>query len=85
MLRYGNDGITEMNKYNNNVATQCFSQCSTRSMCTGLLDPNTSYICSCQYGYESPTNDGKNCSVSLPSEKTSYNSSINEVVDDVAL
>ena len=42
--------------------SQCLSQCGFKSRCTGLLAPTTAYECSCQDGFFSITNDGRNCS-----------------------
>ena len=33
--------------------TACLTQCGPNSLCTGALDTNASYVCSCQPGYAS--------------------------------
>ena len=35
------------------LVTACHTQCGPNSLCTGALDANASYVCSCQPGYAS--------------------------------
>ena len=35
--------------------------CSANSICTNQIGGDPGYSCSCEDGYESPTNDGKDC------------------------
>ena len=43
------------------TATDCLDTCGYSSMCSGAL--YQPFTCNCQTGYQSPTNDGKKCSL----------------------
>ena len=43
------------------TATDCLDTCGYNSMCSGAL--YQPFTCNCQTGYQSPTNDGKKCSL----------------------
>ena len=52
------------------LVNQCASQCGASSLCSGLLNTTTIYNCSCQSGYISATNNGKNCQAACSNNAT---------------
>ena len=54
-------------KHTYTLADTCQVQCGSNSLCTGVYTDDTMYTCSCQSGFLSPTQNGTDCTIIIPS------------------